>query len=132
MDADTIEVSMNMEGHSVANSPAPRHAKLKDWLNHWAQWAELSLDALEVSYQGKAVDRCFWDLTFAELGCGCALVLDAGPLTQGLAKAAPAADIAKAGELGTSHVEHNLLLTQEAHCSAVSPSTPRRHVREVL
>ena len=67
--ASTVVITVAREGHEPISTSGPRDTTFQCFLEEWSQWAGLSVDALCVSFQGSAVDRSLWGITFAQLGC---------------------------------------------------------------
>jgi len=72
----SVHLTVTRAGAKPVSGSVPTATKLGELLAEWAQGQGLALEALQVFYQGKHVDRAWWGRSFAELGCGSSLVLE--------------------------------------------------------
>lgn len=72
----SLHLTVTRAGAESVSGSVPTATKLGELLAGWAQGQGLPLEALQVFYQGKHVNRAWWGRSFAELGCDSSLVLD--------------------------------------------------------
>jgi len=72
----SVHLTVTRAGAKPVSGSVPTATKLGDLLAGWAQGQGLAMEALQVFYQGTAVDRACWGRSFAELECGSSLVLE--------------------------------------------------------
>ncbi len=72
----SVHLTVTRAGAQAVSGSVPTATKLGELLADWAQGQGLALEALQVFYQGAAVEGGCWGRSFAELDCGSSLVLD--------------------------------------------------------